>query len=497
MKFKHLRRLFESKADEQKLIDFAGEELAQKFFKLKNRLEAPENDLYYWIKQGDAQSLANRLQQLLNTPTRKQKDQQASEGAICIYNKDGWKVYYILTYPAAVKYGKNTMWCIAGSKHWNNGENGEDYFNQYTEEGVKFYFYFSPDNEKYALAYVNEDTYQVFDADDTDVTETVDLPEVKGLPNFQFIDDYVYIGQDKLPSKVRTVIVDDDITVLPENAFAYSNIEKITLPQGLEQIDNHAFDHCAFLEEINIPEGIKRIPAFAFQNCEELRSVKLPSTLEVIDIAAFKECFSLEEIDIPASVENIKARAFSFCSSLREVKLHEGLDSISSMAFAGGNRITEITIPASVSFMGDHVFTHNPSLIIRGVEGSYVQKWCQDHGFNFAPLKSNITESINTDDNSMTETNIQIEKSDEGIKSLINDALKYCWGLYNSLTTLRINADAYGYKDIGENAKELEDSQYTTIGTLEGLLQTLDPNAETISDSSEEVVNEIEGVENE
>lgn len=111
-------------------------------------------------------------------------------------------------------------------------------------------------------------------------------------------------------------------------------------------------------------------------------------------------------------------------------------------------------------------------------------------------LKSNITESINTDDDSMTETTTQIEKSDEGIKSLINDALKYCWGLYNSLTTLRINADAYGYKDIGENVKELEDSQYTNIGTLEGLLQTLDPNAETINDSSEEVVDEIEGAEN-
>lgn len=45
--YEELTELNEAKADTQKLIDFAGEDLANRFLAVKNRLKAPENDLYY------------------------------------------------------------------------------------------------------------------------------------------------------------------------------------------------------------------------------------------------------------------------------------------------------------------------------------------------------------------------------------------------------------------------------------------------------------------
>lgn len=42
--------LTESRADMQRLVDFAGAEPASRFFTIKNKLKAPKNDLYYWIK---------------------------------------------------------------------------------------------------------------------------------------------------------------------------------------------------------------------------------------------------------------------------------------------------------------------------------------------------------------------------------------------------------------------------------------------------------------
>jgi hypothetical protein len=39
--------LTEAKADTQKLITFAGKDLADRFLKIKHRLKTPENDLYY------------------------------------------------------------------------------------------------------------------------------------------------------------------------------------------------------------------------------------------------------------------------------------------------------------------------------------------------------------------------------------------------------------------------------------------------------------------
>lgn len=444
MKFKHLRRLFESKADEQKLIDFVGEELAQKFFKLKDRLKAPENDLYYWIKQGDPQLLRDKLDDILSVKTRKEKDVEASEGAELIYDQDGWKVYHITTYEASVKYGKGTRWCISGSKVWDNGERGEEYFNKYTQkDGIEFYFYIRNNKEKYALAYYDADEdafYQVFNAEDIDVTETVELPKVEGLPDFERIYDWIYDGSEKAPKNVKTAIVKN----------------------GVESIKNYAFAYCPSLINITIPNSVRSIGYAAFRYCTGLTNITIPNNVTSIDEYAFYDCRGLTSITIPDSVEFIGVLAFENCTNLTTVYYTGTEDQWAAIKIGAANKpLTDATI----------VYNHNSS-------------------------KNTVTESINIDDDNMTETTTQIEKSDEGIKSLINDALKYCWGLYNSLTTLRINADAYGYKDIGENVKELEDSQYTNIGTLEGLLQTLDPNAETISDSSEEVVDEIEGAEN-
>lgn len=45
--YETLSSLEESKADTQRLIDFAGEDLAKRFEEIKQRLKAPENDLYY------------------------------------------------------------------------------------------------------------------------------------------------------------------------------------------------------------------------------------------------------------------------------------------------------------------------------------------------------------------------------------------------------------------------------------------------------------------
>ena len=89
------------------------------------------------------------------------------------------------------------------------------------------------------------------------------------------------------------------------------------------------------------------------------------------------------------------------------------------------------------------------------------------------------------------------ENTDEGMRSLINDSLQKCWDLYNSLSTLRINSNEYGYEDLGNQTKVIEDQQYVVIGTLEGLLQSLDPNAEQIAEVSTDIVDEIEGASNE
>ena len=292
--------LTEAKADEQKLIDFIGEEDAKRFFALKQRLKSPENDLYYWLKR-DKQELLDRLDELEQTQTRAQKSAQAQEGAKLIYNQDGWKVYHITTYEASVKYGKHTQWCISGNKRWYNGEKGEQYFNDYILKGIKFYFYIKSDDEKYALALALSNNYELYNQVDDNITNSAqkyNLPNVPGLPklHFDIPDPYIYDGT-RIPDNIRKYITEikikDGMTRLPSLAFVQcTSLERITIPDGVTSIGNSAFFRCAKLTSITIPDSITSIGEFAFYFCSSLADVYYAGSekdWDKIKIGAFNE----------------------------------------------------------------------------------------------------------------------------------------------------------------------------------------------------------------
>ena len=140
--YEEMWELTESKADRQKLVDFAGEELANRYLAIKNRLKAPENDLYYWIKNKSVDELKQTVLELETTKSNTQATKElAEEGAVLIQDTPHWKVYHITTFEASQKYGRDTKWCITGINNY-----GDKYWNEYTNAGIKFYFLISKDN---------------------------------------------------------------------------------------------------------------------------------------------------------------------------------------------------------------------------------------------------------------------------------------------------------------------------------------------------------------
>ena len=132
--WEELSKLNEAKADTEKLIAFAGEDLANRFLAIKNRLKAPKNDLYYWINNETPEALNALVTEIENTKstTRTKKD-IADNGAELVQETEHWKAYQILTPEAAQKYGRDTEWCISGF-------DGIEYWKKYIDNGVKFYF---------------------------------------------------------------------------------------------------------------------------------------------------------------------------------------------------------------------------------------------------------------------------------------------------------------------------------------------------------------------
>lgn len=135
--YEELNILYEAKADTQKLIDFAGQELADRFLKLKHKLKSPENDLYYWIKNKSVEDLASRLDDIEASNRDKADKSKAVESGAELVGENGvYRVYHITTYEAAKKYGAATKWCITGINNY-----GRRYWDEYTDKGVEFYFF--------------------------------------------------------------------------------------------------------------------------------------------------------------------------------------------------------------------------------------------------------------------------------------------------------------------------------------------------------------------
>lgn len=227
--YEELNMLYEAKADTQKLIDFAGQELADRFLKLKHTLKSPENDLYYWIKNKSVEDLASRLDDIEASNRDKADKSKAVESGAELVGENGvYRVYHITTYEAAKKYGAATKWCITGINNY-----GRRYWDDYTDKGVEFYFFlpktkseivknltsadktsigrvcYTDDDidptlkikpselnyEKHALAVYPTGEYEIFNAKDDAVSYIPSAPyandlTVEGLPDYEVFFGY-------------------------------------------------------------------------------------------------------------------------------------------------------------------------------------------------------------------------------------------------------------------------------------------------------------------
>lgn len=86
--------------------------------------------------------------------------------------------------------------------------------------------------------------------------------------------------------------------------------------QGIRQ---GVFFDCDTLEKVIIPDSVNDIDDFAFAWCDALTSVTLPDGLTLIGEEAFMHCTALTSILIPDSVRVIGFDAFNGCTALKEI----------------------------------------------------------------------------------------------------------------------------------------------------------------------------------
>ena len=161
------------------------------------------------------------------------------------------------------------------------------------------------------------------------------------------------------------------VTAIAANAFKDClNVESVTIPASVKEIDPSAFagcdnlttivvdplnknftakDGCVYTKDgqtlvvcatgntatkVTVTDGVTSIGKGAFEGCKTIESVTLPNSLLVIEDYAFAGCTALKSINIPDSVTIIGNNAFFNCEEATELTIGNSVTSIGVAAFA-------------------------------------------------------------------------------------------------------------------------------------------------------------------
>lgn len=217
---------------------------------------------------------------------------------------------------------------------------------------------------------------------------------------------YVKQGATSIETKFN-MVVGDDISIIGEKAFATNGyvsdfwMKTLTLGKSVTQI-NSTFNDCTFLEEVCvpnllqwcniqfrysngvnygklkiggeyitdlvIPEGVEKINDHAFEKVRQLTSLTLPSTIKEIGDSAFYWCSQISaELEFPENIKIGKA-AFYYCGKIKGIKLPDTINSIGNNAFYDCNGLEYISVSTNTPNEILSCFTFLPltNLYLRG-----------------------------------------------------------------------------------------------------------------------------------
>ena len=83
-------------------------------------------------------------------------------------------------------------------------------------------------------------------------------------------------------------------------------LEKVVLPDGLEEIEDRAFHKCEAMTDVNFPEGLRSIGKDAFLACKGLENITLPSTIRFLGDYVFYNADNIQTLRVMTAQANVE-----------------------------------------------------------------------------------------------------------------------------------------------------------------------------------------------
>jgi hypothetical protein len=148
------------------------------------------------------------------------------------------------------------------------------------------------------------------------------------------------------------------ITVAPLNE-AYSSVEGVLFDKGTNLLVAWPNGKAG---GFTIPNGVVNIGDGAFENCAGLTSITFPDSVTNVGDYAFAWCTGLTNATIGNGIVNLGADAFVSCTNLAAVVLGAHLAGVGEETFANCYGLTRVTIPGSVTSIGYLAFAADINL---------------------------------------------------------------------------------------------------------------------------------------
>lgn len=188
-------------------------------------------------------------------------------------------------------------------------------------------------------------------------------------------------------SSVRKIIIPDTVRSVGDWAFnACGSLEEIKLPNTIRSIGESAFFGCNALKEITIPDGVKELPDSMFYSCSSLERVILPSTITTIGESAFWDCTSLTEINLPDTIRSLGTHAFEGCKALKEITIPDGVEELPYELFCFCTALQRVNLPSTIERIESRFFYECPKLTIYAPAGSYIEQYAKTYKIPFKAL---------------------------------------------------------------------------------------------------------------
>lgn len=140
-------------------------------------------------------------------------------------------------------------------------------------------------------------------------------------------------------TKLTKVTLPSGLTTISAYAFNLcSALSEINIPSSVTEIGPQAFGGCKNLKAVTLPAGIQSWSG-AFYN-SGIETAVLSDGIEFIDEKAFEKCTALKSVTVPSSVEEIRIGAFDGCSALETLVIPESVTAIGTNAFRDCDNLT-------------------------------------------------------------------------------------------------------------------------------------------------------------